>query len=484
MKQVLRKWGTPLLSAILVAIFPAIFLYGNNSNEANIQDVFSPMLLFVVIALVLFFICFMIIHNTYKSAIITVLFMLVFENFATLEALILKINPNLRYWHTTAILLFILLHIAYLIYRFLPEDLGSIVSPVLCLVLGALVVVNIVVAIPGEINKMNAKRLEAEKSQTEEPVLEQATDTNILPNIYLLIFDEYCGFNQIKKYYNYDNNVLKDFLEDNDFTISYDSHNESIMSSTIATNLVNLDYIVDNTWSESEKEVLRHNGKLFSLLSDYGYDIRKLTTMGFYGQDYPLGGENSDFSASTAGGETLNDLIYMKTLLYPFMQHEVKINLEEINFLLNPENIPNNSTFSIMHINLPHTPFYFDEYGNENAIADWLNWNDNKFYLGQYKYATSLMIDVLDVLRQNDPQSLIIVMSDHGARASTDPALFMEKFELNDMNNILNTFYYCGEDLSPYTGKSAVNTLRVLLNHVLGTDFSELEVPADEYKYK
>lgn len=94
------------------------------------------------------------------------------------------------------------------------------------------------------------------------------------------------------------------------------------------------------------------------------------------------------------------------------------------------------------------------------------------------------MIDVLDVLRQNDPQSLIIVMSDHGARASTDPALFMEKFELNDMNNILNTFYYCGEDLSPYTGKSAVNTLRVLLNHVLGTDFSELEVPADEYKYK
>ena len=482
MKQ-FKKWGIPLLSVIFIAVFPAIFLYGNNSNEADIQDVLKPMLLFVSIAVVLFFVCFGIIRNTQKSAIITALFMLVFENFATLEEMLLKINSNLRYWHTTAIFLFILFHVAYFIYRFLPKDLGTTITSVLCLVFGALILVNIATAIPGEINKINARKLETEKLQEEE-VASGSADTEKLPNIYLLLFDEYAGFHQMEKYYHYDNAVLKDFLEENFFTISYDSHNESIMTSTVTTNLVNIDYIVDNTDSESEKEVLRHNGQLFSLMQDYGYDVRKLTDKNYYGDDYVSDGNQNNSFAATAGGETLIDLIYKKTVFYPFLNHEVKLNLKEINFLIDPNNSPNRPTFTIMHVVMPHTPFYFDEFGNKNAISDWVNWDDDEIYLGQYKYATSLMINVLDVLRQNDPESLIIVMSDHGARASTDLDLFMEKFELNDMNNIMNAFYYCGEDLSEYTGKSAVNTLRMLLNHVLHTDYSELEVPIDEYKYK
>lgn len=60
----------------------------------------------------------------------------------------------------------------------------------------------------------------------------------------------------------------------------------------------------------------------------------------------------------------------------------------------------------------------------------------------------------------------------------------MEKFELNDMNNIFNVFYYKGEDLSEYTNLSGVNTLRMLLNKALGTTYEEVEVPVDDYVYK
>lgn len=483
MKKIIKRWAVPVLTVIFVSIFPAVFLYGNNSNEADIQDVLEPMLLFAAGALVFFGVNALISRSPSKSAVVTVLFTLVFENFAGLENLLLKVAPSLRYWHTTAIFAFVLVHIAAAVYRYLSKEMEFAAVSVLCLVFGALTVINCVTAIPGEINKWNAEELRKSEFQQSQNDVVSGTSQD-MPNIYLLIFDEYAGFQQIQKYYHYDNNVLKEFLNDHGFTISLESHNESIMTSTITTNLVNLEYVVDNNTPEAEKEVLRHNGKLFTILSELGYEIRKLTTMGFYGQDYIASSGQNGHAVATAGGETIDTILYKKTAVYPFLHHEVKISFDELDFLTNPENIPQEPAFSLMHISLPHTPFYYDEYGGENSYTDWVNWNDDKIYLGQYKYTTKLMMNVLDVLCQNDPNSLIIVMSDHGARASTDLSLFMEKFELNDMNNILNAFYYCGEDLSQYTDKSAVNTLRLLLNHALGTNYTELEVPVDTYEYK
>lgn len=77
------------------------------------------------------------------------------------------------------------------------------------------------------------------------------------------------------------------------------------------------------------------------------------------------------------------------------------------------------------------------------------------------------MIEVLENLVENDPDALIMTMSDHGARYApgTDP---------EDAITIFNAFYYAGEDLQEYTGKSGINTIQRLLNLVLGTDFEEL----------
>lgn len=484
MKNTLVKMGIPLLSVIFVAIFPSIFLYGNNSNEASIQDVLFPMLLFVTVALVLFVIFVIVSRNPYKSGIVTIMFMLVLENFAALEGILLLIFPNLYYWHTTAIFLFILLHVAFIIYKFLPQDLAKTISSVLCLVFSGLVVVNGLVAIPGEINKINAKKLEEEKQQQAEQIGNLRENEENLPNIYLLIFDEFAGFRQMEKYYNYDNKILKDFLQNNNFMISYDSHNESIITTTITTNLVNLDYVVQNTTSEAEKEVLRHNGVLFSTLAEKGYDIRKLTTKGLYGEDYQIEGVQSSSAALTATGEDLTTLILKKTIFYPFIDITTNEQLKIMEFLSAPDSIPSRPTFTLAHVAITHTPFYYDENGNIIGSKDWNNWRDDGVYLGVYKYNTKLIMSVVDNLIKNDPESLIIMMSDHGARASTDMELFMEKFALNDMNNIFNTFYYKGEDLSSIEDLSAVNTLRMLLNISIGTEYSQVEVPIDEYKYK
>lgn len=483
MQKKLKKWTIPVLGVCLVGIFPAIFLYGNNSNEVNIQEIFEPMALFVTIALGLFVISVLLTRDPNKSSIISALFMLVFENFAGLEGLLLALFPCLYYWHTTAIFIFILLHLAYLIYKFIPKDLAKTISSILCLVFVALCLVNILTAIPGEVNKRNSKKL-ADEMQAEEKTVALIQGNSALPNIYLLAFDEFSGFNQMEKYYQYDNTTLKSFLEEQNFTISYGSYNDSILTTTVMTNVVNLDYVVNNTTAESIKQVYRYNGTLFKLLENKGYEIRKLTTNKLYGDDYPIGSLSSSESAVTATGDNFQTLLMKKTAFYPFLKQIVSNALVIVDFLANEFNIPTEPTFTIAHLTISHTPFYYDENGNINPTSSWDDWVNDDVYLGIYKFTTKQIIKIVKNLVKNDPNSLIILMSDHGARASTNSDLFMKKFELTDMENTFNSFYYMGEDLSEYVDLSSVNTLRMLLNESIGTNYEKVQVPKDEYEYK
>ena len=77
----------------------------------------------------------------------------------------------------------------------------------------------------------------------------------------------------MEKYFNYDNSKFTGYLERVGFNISYTSHNESIMTSTVATNLVNLDYVVNNDMPEAEKAYYRKNNFLFRYLKEKGYKI-------------------------------------------------------------------------------------------------------------------------------------------------------------------------------------------------------------------
>lgn len=469
MKQWVKKWGISLLAVILAAIFPAIFLYASNSNEADFSEILLPLLVFAAVGIALFGVLFLLTRHAAKSAIIAILFLLLLENYAAVESAVKLVFPGLRYWQILPILLFLLLNIAIAIVKWMPNDLSGIISTVACVVFGVLIVVNIITAIPGEINKSNATKLE-EEQQNLAAEQEEATGSNENnPNVYLLIFDEFAGFNQIQDYYGYENESLLQFLEDHDFTVSYDSHNECITTVTVTTNLVNLEYIVDDEVPASEKEILRKNGYLFTLMQEHGYTAQRIYEGNFFGEsDVDFGGSQMD--AATISGETLRELFLNKTAIYPFVVQEDATSYPAIEYLSNPDNIPREPTFILFYVVAPHQPFYYDEYGKLNPAREWNNWDDPKYYLGQYKYVSKRMEEMLENLVENDPDALIVAMSDHGARYA--PGI---KYE--DASCIFNTFYFGGRNLDDYTGKSGVNTLRTLLNLALGTEFEELEMP-------
>ena len=468
-----------LLCIFTICLFPVAFLYAQNAAEAVLSDCLVPAVLFFGIAFAIWLAEYLVSKQAVKSALSTALAMILLLNFALIEKLALKITYEARYWHVLAVLLVVIIQGSGIIFKKLPESVSQVAVQVIPLVFGILIVINLAMAVPTMLARAQAERQTRENGEAQAAAVK--SDGN-LPNIYFLIFDEYSSNAQILKYYDYDNSPLTDRLAQMGFNLSFTGHNESIMTSTITTNLVNLDYIVDNTWEEFDKETKRVNGALFALLKSKGYTLNGAVAADYYALP-EMDNTQSSSSAKTVDGDTLGDLLLKKTVAYPLIvQHAVAFD-EPIEMILNfSMEHRNDSQFVMAHFNLPHEPFFFDSDGNPNVVSS-SDWRDKKLYLGQYIFAGKVMETLAAGIIKNDPDSIIIIQSDHGARASSDSELFMVMFELDEMNNFFNAVYCAGEEVD-IEGLSGVNTLRTVLNRVLGMDMEMLPVPEDTFAYR
>ncbi len=474
MKPRFKQLIFPMIGVILVSAFPAVFLYCQNADEAGFEEIAPILLAFVGMGIALFLVFSVPTRSFEKACIFASLLALVLINFTFIEDVLKRLFPALKYWHTVPIIIVVCLHVAYFICRFIPKDLIGDAIKVVCVVFGFLLVFNFATAAPQIINYAQMQRQIEEAQKEREGQLTKTISGQ--PNVYFIILDEYGNFPQMEEYYHYDNAPLKDFLEGHNFAISYDSHNESIYSNTIQTNWINLDYIVDDYTSVSEKSFLTKNGVMFDVMRDQGYDVQIFEAGNSYGGHMPDATTSS--SAVTIGGETLRDILLQRTIAYPFCStHAVSQNLQYINLLRyfhSPESLPTESTFTLIYDCFPHPPFLVDENGNGTPAEHREDWADPKYYLGQFKYATKLTLGVLDNIIKNDPSSIIILQSDHGGRALEDDRV---DFPLEMINSPLNAIYYQGQVKLEIEGLSSVNTLRLLLNHLFDMDYEMLEVP-------
>lgn len=466
-----------ILSVLAVASYPVFFLYFQNADEASFSEVIVPLLIFIAAGMILFATALLFVKSASKAAIITNIFMLVLLNYLFLENGINKIFPDLRYWHVLPIFLFILFHIAWFINKKLNKEIANTTVLVLCIVFCGLILFNGVTTAPAIINKISIEK-QAREQKT------HPAKKGTLPNIYFLIFDEYSSIDFMKKYYNYDNSAFTDYLEEIGFNVSYTSHNESIQTATVTTNLVNLEYLVTTKMSISEKNKYRKDNYLIKYIEGKGYGITGVGSVVPYGIEHAES-KYVDLSKKTVDGKAIMDIIFGRTFVYPFYRiPNIKAEKEIISafqYLKNPKNYTANN-FIFCHLECPHEPFYFDKngytYNNPGS-----NWKDKKYYLGQYIYTTNNILEIVESIVENDPNSCIILQSDHSARASSDPDLFMELFALEDMSNIFNAVYLNKEKID-IEGLSGVNTLRYVFNLIFGDNFGMLDLPIDDYKYK
>ena len=124
-----------------------------------------------------------------------------------------------------------------------------------------------------------------------------------------------------------------------------------------------------------------------------------------------------------------------------------------------------------------HVPFMFDEYGGIIPYGQNRNWEDPSVYLNQYKFINKHMMATLSTIVEHDPDSIIVMMSDHGIRYHADCTL-KHTFYITDKDScrIMNAVYIKGQQYD-IEGLSGINTLRFILSLYDGLDYPPIEDP-------
>ena len=458
------------LSVLSVSLFPILFLFFRNIEEAKLVDIIQISVIFILIGIVLFLVVELLIKDVNKSAIITSLILLLMFNFALIEKVIIKIFPMLYYWHVLLILLTIIVLASIFIKNKFSKELAENIRVVTLIVFSGLILFNGVSAIPTMIKK-NSDIPTAIQSELAKGTIE------VNSNVYYFIFDEYGGYENVLRYTGYDNTPFYAALEDLGFNVSKSSRGYTIQTINEIPNLLNLARINDSNMSYDLRRKNLENPLLFRLFKEHGY---KLNLISDYGT-IPTG-EYVDYLFETEMYEdTLENFLIKNTVYYPFLINQYRnsriVEVESIfQYMIESWEISHDKLFTFAYVEFPHLPWVVDENGNDLPLSEKQNWENPDTYLGQLKFASKKILEVVEVIIEKDPDAIIIIQSDHGYRRADKIRQDYEDLELERefMKNVLNAVYYKGENVD-IEAMSGLNTLYVVLNKFFGMDFKLIE---------
>ncbi len=476
--SIIKQIAKSLLYIFVVCSYPPIFIFAQNAAEAQIFSICLPIAVNLVFGIIVLCLSLVVTRSLIQSTFVSMVLTFILINYRLIETLIQKAIPYLKYWHILPLVFFVALHIFYIITKTISKESIYLTNKVIFCVVGALILFNLALATPAIINKVNLST----NSSTKNKINPSEVGTG-KPNVYYLIFDEYSGFEVIKNYYGYDNREFYDYLTNKKFSVSTNSYNEASDTTVVITNYMSLDYVVDESVDVATRTRYRTNAKLFKLLEEHGYDVRGVGLSEFMGLPSIIG--SNDIEATTITGENIYEILMKNTFLYPFIKSntskDAELVLDTIEYMKNKSNFnPNSSMMTMLYLCIPHQPFIFDKDGKMVNVENQNNWRDKKYYLEQYIYTTKLIVECVDSITTNDPNSIIILQSDHSARASSDIELHGNFISQKDMTNILNAVYFQGESIDEILGQSGLNTLRITLSKLLNTEMPVLEVPFNE----
>lgn len=480
----MKALKTIIINAIPVvfcSMFYCVFMYFQNAEEAVFFEVAKPLCLSLATGLgaYIFFAIFS--RSWAKSVVGACVTVLTLTHYRYIENVLSSFLPALRYWQLVPVLAFVLFWLFFLYARKVSKEVVSTINTVIALVFGVLIAFNSVTALPTIIGKVKL-RTTMKADNIEETDI---ADVGAYPNIYHFIMDEFSSAEVMQTYYGYDISWFTNDLESKHFVVGKDNRNETIDTDTILCNLINLDYIVNNGTSRAERVAKKKNSTLEHMLQEYSYD---LIGLGYSSATFGIGEEVIVSQAQTVDGRNLEYVIMDNTVLYPFITRDSS---EERNLVLNTfawydqaENLQGTNRYVLTYLLLPHEPFLFDENGDGIDETHYSDWQDKQYYCGQYIYTCKLLQKAVDSIICNDPGAIIVIQSDHSARAADDYELYLKWIGMHDARRSFNAVYYSGEEFESIDQRSGLNVLRAVLSKLFDTDaLPQLEEP-DYYNWQ
>lgn len=484
--KTISQFVKPFLLPFLAAVYPVFFHYGNNSRLLLIQSLIRAIVFYSLVAAVIYVAFFILGKRAVEAANASFVFLIFFHTYGIAYEYLLRLDI-FQVEHYTLLPFYILLALQFS-WRILNLRYSRSVSiwKNLSFMVGALIIFNIIKIVPVEINKF-------EKPDVVSPSTTTANSaTENYPDIYFIVFDEFSGFEPMRKYWQ--NPKVDDFVQFLDsygFFIAEQSHSSSIYSlHQMATRLNYEEFpcCENGEYLDLFYDNVSYNNVMRSLKSK-GYSIavfEELTIPRAYPAMDPI---NSDYSfadvpetsIAMANSETIFDEFgvfvansSMLRIISTTHDRTLSGHRDKILYLINKIgelDQVSSPKFVYVHLLLPHFPFMFDEKGNVLDEEIHGNWN---YYLGQYNYTMDVATGmVVNILANADPQRppVIILQSDHGARNIDYGGPLLENFPEEYKTQILFALRLPGYDTSTLPQNiDPINTFPIVFNYLFDDD--------------
>jgi hypothetical protein len=486
------------LTPFLYAIFPILFLLGNNIDQVVISIAYRSLVISILIAGVMLIVLRGIFGRWCQAAVITSICLLLIYSYGHVYQWLSKIGGigsvlgrhrfMLPVW-----LIFLVLGVVYSSKK--VAQLDSVVKA-LNLIASVAMVLPLIQIIMFSVETRN-QDLSDIKLQAPEGELYLFADQQA-PDIYYFILDAYTRQDVLLESFGYDNSEFLASLEELGFYIAYCSQSNYAQTNLAMASTFNLDYL-QNLFtgldlSENEVSIPRliQNSFVRNSLDNLGYTIVSFES-GFYAiqwmdADYyflpPRSNSQGEFF-NTTGINDFEAMLLQTTVVWALVDF---LDLpDQVNRLFSdlaaPTSIYRERTlytldqFSIdrvpsipgpkfvyTHLILPHFPYVFGSDGEFiNEEKDNL---DTEAYRDQLIYTNKRILEIVEKIIHHAPRkSIVVLQGDHGLLLEPDYRVA-----------ILNAYYLPdGNDYWLYPSISPVNTFRGIFSQYFHTEYDMLE---------
>ena len=311
-----------------------------------------------------------------------------------------------------------------------------------------------------------------------------------LPNIYLIILDAYSRHDVLNEI-GFDNKYFMNYLEDKNFYVSYNSRSNYFSSEASFKTIYTMDLINDDDSYVKSKffsKIVRGENPVIKYLREMGYTHVRMGAN--QSKDHDCSGVEdiclfkiNEILGSSNGIGKIDIHILRMTPLYPLL---IKLGFFS-NYMHN--SFYSKSTISNAHENWkkmekskkpyffqiyvwqPHGPYIHDDKCNKKKIISNISSMDfyeaSQEYLDELKCVNSQLIKFIDDIDQQDKESVIILLSDHGHDLVDFTEKSIHEYSQKDINDRFANFFSIRIKNSCkklfYNDISPVNIFRIVL---------------------
>jgi hypothetical protein len=471
------------LHPLLLAVWPVLFLYGQNVGELQLAELVLPLVVVALAALVLLVGATFLVRDGRRAALIVTGVVLALLLYGHVAELLGPLGP--RPWMQQIGWAVVVVVVVVLALRIGRTRLAG-VTRALNVVGAVLIAVSLATIVPAEI----ARAGPGTSVTTPEIGGSQGTGRDI----YYLVFDRYGSARSLDLLYDIDDEPFLDRLRDRGFQVLPDSHANYVRTTLSLAATLNLDYLDDVVGAQDPGS--NDYGPINDRLADHAVG-RFLRERGYQyvhvGSGYgptetsriadrnPRVGEPSDFQAALLDSSALPAIARRLGIIRttPDRERRYRVTRFELDTLDQLATEPG-PKFVFSHMLIPHPPYIFARDGS--FVTDELDGarSRSEAYGQQLQYLQGRIETLVDRLldRPEAERPIIILQADEGpypARYGRDADTFdwatATTDELETKYGIFNAIYLPGTDVPDVAPTlSSVNTFRLVFDEYFDAD--------------